>query len=136
MFNQFVLIILQVLTLYSLAHLKLHSHLQTPKVSSKIVDPPLCQSICIYTSIKLLEFPYSCYSSSFTSFLASFHCLSEPSSYKNAILDPFLQQAMDEEPFALHKIDTWDLVPLPPSKSVVSCCWVYKIKTNSNGSIE
>ena len=119
MFNQFVLIILQVLTLYSLAHLKLHSHLQPPKASSKIVDPPLHPSICICTSIKLLEFGYSCYSSSFTSFLSFVHCLFKPSSYKKAIFYPFLQQAMDEEPFALHKIDTWDLVPLPPSKSVV-----------------
>jgi len=28
------------------------------------------------------------------------------------------------------------LVPLPPGKSVVGCHWVYKIKTNSNGSIK
>jgi len=61
----------------------------TPQASSKIVDPPLCQSICFCISIKLLEFAYSCYSSSFTSFLASVHCLSKPSSYKKAILDPF-----------------------------------------------
>jgi hypothetical protein len=27
---------------------------------------------------------------------------------------------MDEELSTLHKIDTWDLVPLPPGKSVVS----------------
>jgi hypothetical protein len=43
---------------------------------------------------------------------------------------------MDEELSALHKTDTWDLVPLPLGKSVVGCCWVYKIKTNSDGSIE
>lgn len=43
---------------------------------------------------------------------------------------------MDEELSALHKTNTWDLVPLPPSKSVVGCRWVYKIKTNSDGSIE
>jgi hypothetical protein len=43
---------------------------------------------------------------------------------------------MDEELSALHKTDTWDLVSLPPSKSVVGCHWVYKIKTNSDGSIE
>ena len=43
---------------------------------------------------------------------------------------------MDEELSALHKTDTWDLVPLPPSKSVVGCRWVYKIKTNFDGSIE
>ena len=28
------------------------------------------------------------------------------------------------------------MVPLTPGKSVVGCCWVYKIKTNSDGSIE
>jgi len=43
---------------------------------------------------------------------------------------------MDEELSALHKTDTWDLVPPPPGKSVVGCRWVYKIKTNSDGSIE
>jgi len=43
---------------------------------------------------------------------------------------------MNEELSALHKTDTWDLVPLPPGKSVVGCRWVYKIKTNSDGSIE
>jgi hypothetical protein len=64
------------------------------------------------------------------------HCLVEPSSYNKAILDLFWQQAMDEELSALHKTDTWDLVPLPPGKSVVGCRWVYKIKTNSDGSIE
>jgi len=43
---------------------------------------------------------------------------------------------MDEELSALHKTNAWDLVPLPPGKSVVGCRWVYKIKTNSDGSIE
>ena len=43
---------------------------------------------------------------------------------------------MDEELKALYNIDTWDLVPLPPSKSVVGCHWLYKIKTYSNGSIK
>jgi histone deacetylase 1/2 len=43
---------------------------------------------------------------------------------------------MEEELFTLHKTDTWDLDPLSPRKSVVGCCWVYKIKTNFDGSIE
>jgi hypothetical protein len=107
-----------------------------PQASSEIVDPPPCQYIRNRKSIKLLDFAYSCYSSSFTSFLASIHCLFEPSSYKEAILDLLWQQAVDEELSALHKTDTWDLVPLPPGKSVVGCRWVYKIKTNSDGSIE
>ena len=103
---------------------------------SEIVDPLLRQSIRICTSTKLQDFSYSCYSSSFTSFLAFIHCLSKLSSYKEAILDPFWQQAMNEELSALHKIDTWDLVPLPPGKSVIGWRWVYKIKTNYDGSIK
>jgi hypothetical protein len=51
-----------------------------PQASSKIVDPPPRQSILIRKSIKLLDFIYSCYSSSLTSFLAFIHCLFEPSS--------------------------------------------------------
>jgi len=43
---------------------------------------------------------------------------------------------MDEELSALHETDTWDLVLLPPCKSVAGYRWVYKIKTNSDGSIE
>jgi hypothetical protein len=43
---------------------------------------------------------------------------------------------MDEELSALHKTNTWNLVPLPSSKSVVGCRCVYKIKTNSDGSIK
>jgi hypothetical protein len=100
------------------------------------VDPPPRQSIRIRKSTKLPDFTYSCYSSSFTSFLASIHCLFEPSSYKDAIFYPLWQQAMNEELSALHKINTWDLVPLPLGKSVVGCRWVYKIKTNSDGSFE
>jgi hypothetical protein len=59
----------------------------TPQASSEIVDPPLHQTTRIHKSTKLPDFAYSCYSSSFTSFLASIHCLSKPFSYKEAILD-------------------------------------------------
>jgi hypothetical protein len=43
---------------------------------------------------------------------------------------------MDEKLSALQKTNTWDLIPLPPGKSVVGCRWVYKFRTNSNGSIK
>jgi hypothetical protein len=46
-----------------------------PQASSEIVDPPPRQSIHIRKSTKLSDFAYSCYSSSFTFFLASIHCL-------------------------------------------------------------
>jgi len=94
------------------------------------VDPYLHQFICIRKFTKLLDFAYSCYFSSFTSFLASIHYISEPSSYKKAILNPLWQQAMNEELSFLHKKNDWDLIPLPPCKSVVGYYWVYKIKNN------
>ena len=43
---------------------------------------------------------------------------------------------MKKELDALSKNHTWDLVTLPPGKSVVGCKWIYKIKTRSDGSIE
>ena len=43
---------------------------------------------------------------------------------------------MKEELDALSKNHTWDLVTLPPRKSMVGCKWIYKIKTRSDGSIE
>ena len=43
---------------------------------------------------------------------------------------------MKKELDALSKNHTWDLVTLPPGKSVVGCKWIYKIKTRSDESIE
>ncbi|GKV28694.1 hypothetical protein SLEP1_g37711 [Rubroshorea leprosula] len=75
-------------------------------------------------------------------YLQDYHCffaltsLHEPQSYKEASLDPLWQQAMKEELQALEKTGTWDLVDLPPDKTLVGCKWVYKIKTHSDGSVE
>jgi hypothetical protein len=43
---------------------------------------------------------------------------------------------MAEEIVALERTGTWDLVPLPPQVTSITCKWVYKIKTRSDGSIE
>ena len=43
---------------------------------------------------------------------------------------------MKEEFNALHKTGTWDLVDLPSGKYAISCKWVYKIKTRSNGTVD
>ena len=43
---------------------------------------------------------------------------------------------MNEELDALHKNHTSDMVDLPPGQSVVSCRWVYKIKTKADGSVK
>ena len=37
---------------------------------------------------------------------------------------------------SLYSNDVWDLVELPPGRQTVGSKWVYKIKTDSEGSIE
>ena len=43
---------------------------------------------------------------------------------------------MKNELDVFYKNHNWDLVTLPPGKSVVGCKWIYKIKTRFDGSIE
>ncbi|XP_024195983.1 uncharacterized mitochondrial protein AtMg00820-like [Rosa chinensis] len=43
---------------------------------------------------------------------------------------------MTSEIQALEANNTWSLTPLPPSKEPIGCKWVYKIKYNSDGTIE
>ena len=74
--------------------------------------------------------------------LLDYHCytalttLHKPHTYREAFTDLLWQIAMKKELDALSKNHTWDLVTLPPEKSVVGCKWIYKIKTCSNGSIK
>jgi hypothetical protein len=61
---------------------------------------------------------------------------SEPSSYRNDILHLEWQHTMAEEIAALERTGTWDLVPYPPRVRPITCKWVYKVKTRSDGSLE
>uniref|UniRef100_A0A2N9F074 Reverse transcriptase Ty1/copia-type domain-containing protein n=1 Tax=Fagus sylvatica TaxID=28930 RepID=A0A2N9F074_FAGSY len=76
------------------------------------------------------------------SHLSDYHCyfalatLHEPHTYREASTNPLWQQAMVDELDALHKTHTWDMTTLPPGKSAVGCKWVYKIKTQADGSVE
>ena len=63
------------------------------------------------------------------------YALTEPTSYTVASKHSSWCTAMDEEFQALQKQGTWSLVPLPPSKNVEGCKWVYKLKTHSDGTI-
>jgi hypothetical protein len=76
--------------------------------------------------------PPNCYSPS--AFTAT--ALSKPASYRDAILYSEWQHAMPEEIAALERTDTWDLVPCPPRVRPITCKWVYKVKTHSDGSLE
>ena len=43
---------------------------------------------------------------------------------------------MHDELHTLNQHNTWSIVKLPKGKKVVRCRWIYKIKFNSDGSIE
>ena len=43
---------------------------------------------------------------------------------------------MTEEIAALERTGTWDLVPIPAHVRPITCKWVYKVKTCSDGSLE
>ena len=46
------------------------------------------------------------------------------------------KEAMDAEYTALIKNKTWHLVPPETGKNIIDCKWVYKIKQQSDGSID
>jgi hypothetical protein len=62
--------------------------------------------------------------------------IAEPSSYKEASGIPEWQLAMTDDLNALHRTCTWDVVPLPAGVVPITCKWVFKVKTKSDGSIE
>ena len=49
--------------------------------------------------------------------------------YKQALIDPKWQQAMQAEITALSSNNTWTLVPRRPDMNMVSSTWVFQIKT-------
>jgi hypothetical protein len=67
---------------------------------------------------------------------AGFACAGEHSTLGDTLSDTRWKQAMDSEIHALHKNDTWRLVPPPRNVNVIDSKWAYKIKKKSDGTIE
>jgi histone deacetylase 1/2 len=67
----------------------------------------------------------------------SFLCSTgEPQDHHEALGNTNWHQAMDKEYDALMKNRTWHLVPEPSgNKNIIDCKWVYKVKKNSDGTI-
>ena len=63
------------------------------------------------------------------------YTVTKPPSYKIAAQYRQWCSAMDEEFDALTRQGTWVLVPPSPTQNVVGCKWVFKLKHNSDGSI-
>jgi hypothetical protein len=62
--------------------------------------------------------------------------ITEPSNYQEAAGTPEWQHAMTEELAALDHTGTWDIVPLPSHAVPITCKWVFKVMTKSDGCIE
>jgi hypothetical protein len=60
----------------------------------------------------------------------------EPTTYQEASGILEWQLAMIDELAALERTGTWDIVPLPSHVDPITCKWVFKVKTKSDGSIE
>lgn len=64
---------------------------------------------------------------------------SEPTTFEEATTCPEKakwEEAMGKELKSLKDNEVWELTTLPPDKKAVGCKWVYRVKTNSDGSIE
>ena len=59
----------------------------------------------------------------------------EPPSFTIASKIPEWRVAMASEFDALQRQYTWSLIPLCSDQNLVGCCWVYKIKRNTDGSV-
>jgi hypothetical protein len=59
----------------------------------------------------------------------------EPESYAEVPEDANWRAAMEEEMHALAENATWEMVEAPAGVKPIGCKWVYKIKYNSNGTI-
>ena len=79
---------------------------------------------------------YDSLSSTHKHFVNTISSVLEPTSYAQAVLDPKWKEAMQHELDALNSQKTWSLVPLPAGHRPIGSKWVYRIKYNSNGTIE
>jgi transposase InsO family protein len=69
-------------------------------------------------------------------FLAAINAEREPITFSEAVKDKRWQEAMQQEIQALENNETWHIADLPPNKKALGCKWVYKIKYNSDGTVD
>jgi Reverse transcriptase (RNA-dependent DNA polymerase) len=62
--------------------------------------------------------------------------IKEPTNFEEAKKHTIWNKAMKEELEALEKNNTWVIIPLSKDKRSIGCKWIYKIKYNSDGTIE
>ncbi|CAN1345150.1 Retrovirus-related Pol polyprotein from transposon TNT 1-94 [Linum perenne] len=60
----------------------------------------------------------------------------EPSTFNQAIKHTCWQIAMQDEYNALMRNNTWSLVACPTNVNLVGCKWIFRIKRNSDGTVQ
>jgi Reverse transcriptase (RNA-dependent DNA polymerase) len=63
-------------------------------------------------------------------------CVVEPESFEQAVQEEVWRNAMEDEIKMIEKNETWKLVEKPNEKDVVGLKWIYKTKTNLDGSMQ
>ena len=69
-------------------------------------------------------------------FVSALSSVSTPKSTSEALSHPGWKQTITEEMDALYSNGTWELITLPPGKSIVGCCWVCAGKVGPNGQVD
>ena len=113
---------------------------QSQRRSTRQARPP--EKMKDFFTYHVISYPMQAYltydrmKSSHSIFLAAISNNQEPKTFKEANTNSIWRQAMHEELQALDENKTWNIVKLPHEKKIVACCWIYKIKYRSDGTIE
>jgi hypothetical protein len=119
----------------------------TVPISSPVevpVEPSDDLPIALHKGKRSTANPYPVYnflsyhrlSPSYVAFVSALSSVSIPKTVHEALSHPGWKQAMIDEMIALESNQTWELVPLPPGKSVVGCRWVFNVKVGPDGQID
>ncbi|GJV64207.1 retrovirus-related pol polyprotein from transposon TNT 1-94 [Tanacetum coccineum] len=69
-----------------------------------------------------------CYYDTFLSFV-------EPKSYKDALMESYWIEAMQEELNEFKRLEVWELVPRPTRVMIITLKWIYKVKLDELGGV-
>nr|GFA60380.1 uncharacterized mitochondrial protein AtMg00810-like [Tanacetum cinerariifolium] len=82
----------------------------------------------IFTRLQLHEQALFCY---YDAFLTSV----EPKTYKDALTQSCLIEAMQEDLNEFERLEVWELIPRPDKVMVITLKWIYKVKLDELGGI-
>ncbi|KAJ1697014.1 hypothetical protein LUZ63_005526 [Rhynchospora breviuscula] len=116
------------------------AHLQDYICYTAFCHPFKAQSTTVDSSGSLYPIAHyvNCnnFSAAHRNFLAAATAGKESRYFGEAMNYKHWRDAMHAEIDALERNETWTIEDLPPKKKAIGCKWVYRIKYNSDGSIE